>query len=489
MGLKVLIADDEYLERDVLELFLRKYDPTCRCLKAPNGKVAVEMACEYHPDICILDIQMPLLDGLECAKRIKESLPDSLILFITTWSSFDYAQEALRIGASDYLVKPVDYDTFVDRMDSLMAKFRGSEETGPNRANQFTREFFASLKYGLLSESSIEACLDTFGIHGTRGVALVLSGMDIADILCVTCAEERFAACRICYFPSPDRTTVLMFSVDDLQAADFFSQPRWKDCRIGVGRVFDTLLDIPRSIHTASVCHTDAVHSSRQMTAFRFHAVSQAFDRALLQKQYGDLVAAIAAGSAENARQILHEMIDGIKDAVGDQREGMRELYEMASAVHHDIESRIPLFHRPKPEAGTMMEVENYLMDYIDEATKAIRQDHQDKYARTFSMLRLYLDSHYMENPSQERIAESMGITGAYFCRLFKEYNGMTFSEYLTDVKMKRAQEMLRFGHTVQETSDAIGFSDSNYFARVFRQCFGCTPTEYRGDNMPLVKE
>ncbi len=482
MGMKILIADDEYLERDVLEVFLKQYEASFDCIKVSNGRDAVSTAREYQPDICILDIQMPLLNGLECAKEIKDFLPNARILFITAWSSFDYAQQALRLGAADYLVKPVDYTVFSDRLDKLLASCGtpDAKQAVDGTVNAFSREFFASLKYGRLPVGSIVSTLSSFGIHAENGVALVASGISMEKFSELVSQTETLHGCPICYFSTPYRTTVLLFSAWEKDIVGSFSLSGCPGCRIGVGVEFTSLLEIPKAIHTASLCHTQAVHSSRQVCSFLSQVVTQTFDRATARNILGDLVRNILEGRAGSARQSLHELIDNIKNSVGDSEEGMKELYEIALVCRHAVQQKIPLFHRPKPDAGSMMEVENYLMDFIDDATQSVLQDRQDKYARQFGALKRYLAIHYMENPSQEQIAQSLGITGSYFSRLFKDYNGQTFSEYMTALKMERAKEMFRSGHNVQETSLATGFSDSNYMARVFRQYCGCSPSEFK---------
>lgn len=481
MGMKILIADDEYLERDVLEMFLKQYDASFDCVKAQNGRDAISLAKQHHPDICILDIQMPLIDGLECAREIKAVLPSTTILFITAWSSFDYAQRALRLGASDYLVKPVDYAVLSERLDKLLAdRVPSAARTSANgTANPLAREFFASLKYGRLPVGSIVSTLSSFGIHAEAGIALVVSDISVEQLCEVFSQDEKLRSCPLCYFATPYRTTALLFSAREKELVDFLAL---SDCpgRIGIGVEFSSLLEIPKAVHTASLCHTQAVHSQNRICSLLSQVIAQTFDRAAARNILSDLVKNTLNGCAGSARQSLHELIDSIKNTVGDGDGGAKELYEIALVCRHDIQQNIPLFHRPKPDAGSMMELENYLMDFIDDAAQSVLQDRQDKYARQFGSLKRYLASHYMDNPSQEQIAQSMGITGSYFSRLFKDYNGQTFSEYMTNLKMERAKELFRSGHSVQETSIATGFSDSNYMARVFRQCFGCSPSEYR---------
>lgn len=109
MMFKFLIADDECSEQRLLFRTIQDHwrtDADIKC--ANNGKAAVNLAQLWMPDIALLDIEMPGLNGLEAAKRIIASNPRTKIVFVTAYSLFEYAHEAVKLGASDYILKPID---------------------------------------------------------------------------------------------------------------------------------------------------------------------------------------------------------------------------------------------------------------------------------------------------------------------------------------------------------------------------------------------
>ena len=108
---KVLIADDERFERELLlEIVEERFPRQVQTRTAENGRRAVETASLWVPDIVLMDIEMPGIDGIEAAKRILAQYPDCKIIFVTAYSLFNYAYEAVRMGACDYILKPVDPD-------------------------------------------------------------------------------------------------------------------------------------------------------------------------------------------------------------------------------------------------------------------------------------------------------------------------------------------------------------------------------------------
>ncbi|AZK46667.1 response regulator transcription factor [Paenibacillus lentus] len=117
---KVMIVDDEPLFRDYMR---SKLDWASHgfhiCCEAANGREALEEAKLNRPDLAFIDISMPFIDGLQLAELLKQSQPDISVVFVTGHSEFDYARQAIRLGAQDYLLKPfnkVEFSTTLQRV-------------------------------------------------------------------------------------------------------------------------------------------------------------------------------------------------------------------------------------------------------------------------------------------------------------------------------------------------------------------------------------
>ena len=104
----LLIADDEAHERDLIRFLLRDSKHILHILEAQNGRDAFEQLSNNHVDILLCDIEMPFLNGIELAKKVKEQNPDIEILFFSGYDDFVYVKAALSLKAVSYILKPVD---------------------------------------------------------------------------------------------------------------------------------------------------------------------------------------------------------------------------------------------------------------------------------------------------------------------------------------------------------------------------------------------
>lgn len=124
--LKVLVVDDELFEREAVEqILMDEFGHKMNIRLAENGKEAIDTACLWRADLILMDIEMPGINGLEAAKIIKEQLPECKIIFVTAYGLFNYAQEAVKLGATDYILKPADDQEVIEAVNKAM---RGDNE-------------------------------------------------------------------------------------------------------------------------------------------------------------------------------------------------------------------------------------------------------------------------------------------------------------------------------------------------------------------------
>lgn len=105
--IRLLIADDERMEREALaDIVMRRFEHEVTVEMAENGRKAADTAVLWEADLILMDIEMPGMNGLDAARAVLEQRPECKVIFITAYSLFQYAHEAVHLGACDYLLKP-----------------------------------------------------------------------------------------------------------------------------------------------------------------------------------------------------------------------------------------------------------------------------------------------------------------------------------------------------------------------------------------------
>lgn len=126
----LLIVEDEALERKALNIILkRSLDMVSVVGEAKNGKEAVELSKRLKPDIILMDIEMPELNGLDAQKEIKTFLPYSKTIILTAYDSFDFARNAIRLGVFDYILKPVQPNVLVKVITEAVSNLLVNQNT------------------------------------------------------------------------------------------------------------------------------------------------------------------------------------------------------------------------------------------------------------------------------------------------------------------------------------------------------------------------
>jgi two-component system response regulator YesN len=484
----LLIADDEPLECDAIELLVVRANLPLRVVKAKNGTEAVTLAKQFDPQIALLDIRMPGLDGLEAAQLIREQNPFCQIVFLTAWSTFSYAQKAIRLGASEYLVKPVQRKEVYDLLDRLIAELDQKKEDALQQKqeiravlNLFSREFFAALKYGRITEEAMRSYFSMQGIQTEEGIALVIGGLKEEAVESFFRQSRTWGKLQLSYFISIDRLTVLLFSNQSAkileQIAGSHQEP---NITIGSGLPFSRLSEIPYSIATASVAYTHAYKKNLPLQRYS-EVLRVPMDRKTLFNLSVHMLKASIEGATEKARTIAHELIDCSLLNCDTEEQAREELFELLTVFSYEIHKAIALLDTVAVPKTSVMEQEMYLMDLIDVSTKAVQADRADRYQRSFDFVKQYLAEHLAMPLSVEDLAKLVGLNSKYFSQLCKTYLNATFVEYLTKVRMEKAYQMLgEGGFTIREVAEKTGFTDSNYFSRVFRQYHGKAPSSLK---------
>lgn len=145
---KLLIVDDERIEREGIKMLLRTMDEKLEILEASNGKLAYQMLQSQKVDLLLTDIKMPFMSGLDLVKSVRELNPDMQIAIFSGFGEFAYAQEAIKYGVTDYILKPVKPQEFKQTIAAMLENCRRKEEEeAEKRSNAYFFYKYSLQKY------------------------------------------------------------------------------------------------------------------------------------------------------------------------------------------------------------------------------------------------------------------------------------------------------------------------------------------------------
>ncbi|MGD1822008.1 MAG: response regulator transcription factor [Pleomorphochaeta sp.] len=481
----LLIADDEQLERDAIEFLIKKRKLPFNVIKARNGKEALNIFKKNKIDFLILDIKMPLIDGIEVGKEIRNINNKIPIVYLTAWSTFDFAKSAISIRALDYLVKPINKKELYRVLENYIEK-QNIEKSMKNEelktvVNQFSRSFFAYMKHGLIDEKIL---LNYFNLNKDKyfeGVSIIVNEVNIHNLKTFF-EQKEFINNRFYYFPSIDRSTIIVFFKNKTK---FFNQLQYNsksylintftNLTISIGSVFTNLKELPRSIRESSIAYSIAKKNNE--TIHEFNHLDEFIINNTNTNYIYEIEKAIYNLDIKHARELAHFFYDSITHL--DKTNLLETYYQNVLLLHHDLTKSI-LFLRIEKPNKTIQEIEISFFNLIDSSVAALQEDKKDKYQRIFFEIKKELELNYNKQLTMDYYSELLNINIKYFSKLFKCYNKISFIDCLTNIRMTKAQKLLKEGNGVKESAQSVGYLDSAYFSKVFNQKFNISPSQYR---------
>jgi two-component system response regulator YesN len=418
--MKLLIADDEHLIRKGIRFIIHNSNLEFDSIfEAHSGREAVNLARQYNPEIILMDIKMPGLDGLNAAKEIKKFLECSIVVFLTAYDRFDFAQEAIRCQARDYLLKPVTPQSLIDILQSCIEEI--------NRINWNKRKEERLTKTLSTARDSIEELLVKELVAGTLSLPHQL--LSQLRIIAPTGGGPWFSEQDL-----PNTCIVLQADDDRLSreavqtVKDYLAQ---RSTYPFIADIIDRKMVLLASIPGQD---QDQVEKS-------VHLAEQIIEALPCSIRIG-------IGRVRNNPGLLHlsyaEALESLSYGLGG---AVRGVHEDNRITHIDDVNKAKLFSRPYQQ--------------VQQATD-------------------YIEKHFDRKISLEEVAQHVYLHPTYLSTIIKQETGYTFTDYVTFIRVKKAKQLLKSRLSIKEVAQKVGYSDSNYFCRVFKKVTGITPTDYR---------
>lgn len=165
MQLKLLIADDEDIIRRGIAKYIILHTERFAVYEADNGQEAIDLMMKYHPDMLLLDVQMPLKNGIDVMQAAKNAGLNPVTIILSGYDEFKYAQQAIRYGAKEYLLKPLRASDILKCLNDMADKYIGTMENDISIDEAEQTNYF------------IEIAKEFIGEHYTENISLT----DVAE--------------------------------------------------------------------------------------------------------------------------------------------------------------------------------------------------------------------------------------------------------------------------------------------------------------------
>jgi len=526
---KLMIVDDEYLSRFALRtLISKKLNDIEIVAEAENGRQAIELNRELRPQIIIMDIKMPGINGIDASMEIINEFPETCILILTAYDNFEFIKRALDIGVKGYILKPIKEAEVIEKLSKMLDQIREMESR-----NDFmeTVEKKISIVKPFMEDEMVSAFIsgnyDTAKIRNfisflqediQAGYFLLLSAGSVypneinnsvrnrvlrektLDIL-----GRHLPLMKKCFFGRTQGSTIVVFipverglpGAEVIREALMIGQQMQRklmvigniDLAVGIGNVYSDISEFNKSYNEAAVAlkcalkekkviHFSELDPDKLCQSSRGYPV-ELENRLIEQLKFGNMECAESYSD-----QIFSVLLENNKSPM----QLKEAVYEFITVLKRAVAQMGISLTNPADtgmlselmELSCAEEIELWGKNHVHRLilqTDRGNSKNMDIFNKIFN----YTNRNFNKDITLESAASEAGVTSQYLSKIFKEKCGVNFIDYVTEKRMEYAKELLRNSReNIRKISKMAGYEDANYFCRIFKKGYGISPKQYR---------
>ena len=528
---KIMLADDEGIVIDSLKFIIEKNFPDiCQVESAKTGRKVIELAENYRPDIAIMDIQMPGINGIDAMKEIRQMNKSTIFIVMSAYDKFDYAREAINLGVLEYLNKPVDQQKIVEVLERAMKLI--DEEKERRSQDLLIKEKLETVVpiiennmiYTALFQDDYDTEIDNFrsllSIDKDFGYVIVLEWGDNQHDNHLTNAvgtgirmqsyykeiREVIKGYFECIIGSMMANRVIIYVPYDKDSLEYSERieiiektrtmirklKQYIDVRFraGIGSVI-RLEECARSYEEGqralrksdgTVAH---VADLPIMVSYEPNYPIDQERRLFEMTEKGNENEALIA-----ANRFFGWMVENYSDHIYDIK--LKTLEFVLWAEHLVINEGGMEYHFLSRQdylpsllaLNSVDEIQQWFVNKISAACRDVVSSREKQSSSSVERAKNFIMERYNKDISLDEVSKEVDISPYYFSKLFKEETGENFIEYLTSIRINKAKQLITGSDmSMKEICTEVGYSDPNYFSRIFKKNVGVTPTEYKEKN------
>ncbi|WP_136604433.1 response regulator [Paenibacillus dokdonensis] len=513
---KVLVVDDEKNIRDRLANTFPWHEVGFRVIGAAgDGLEALQLIQKDPPHVVMTDIMMPEMDGLELANTLQSTYPEIKTIILSAYDDFKYAQEAIRYGIKGYLLKPLVKDEFVSLLSGLAIELKKDKELESDRTKGVSGAREESVWIELLKgertdqneaprlRDYVRVIVCSFSKAFDKDLGLSTRQF-IQEVSTEYWKESEFPVLfygnRLVLFAhhvNPlskyDLQTKLTRYADFLKSSLSGAFGKEYGLSIAVGNMVKDMADVHTSFNQAVYANAYTYFGDQHSVVY-----------------YQD-ISAPSEGEESRLRELLNNLMDQLAEAVFSRRkddiahslrdftdaltQGNRlSLAEIQMAFSEFLlflllKARKKGFSLPTLDKKTALEqihdtesaleLKKWLAQTIEEIMNAPEEERDGN--RYVMLAKEHIHHHFSEKMTLEDLAGQLFIHPAYFSSIFKKETGQNFIDYVNEIRVQKAMELLQNpDYRIKDVSVLTGFHNHSYFNKVFKKVTGMKPAVFR---------
>ncbi|EGD48875.1 two component transcriptional regulator, AraC family [Ruminiclostridium papyrosolvens DSM 2782] len=529
---KVFLVDDEVIVRHGIRDCI-KWEQTDFVFsgEAPDGEFALPLIMEIKPDILITDIKMPFMDGLELSQVVRKNMPWVKIIILSGHDEFGYAREAMRIGVTEYLLKPVtaqDLLESLEKVKDLIINEKRERENAEKIRKQlaenaplFRDKFLSELLLGMVPPVEVIDNCESLDINIISKFYIVeileletpkknASDGEYTEVLQAEALIDSIVSknSEIIKFRRMLGEIIVIIKGDNLQnieeaayslAQSFkYEVERKTSCILGIsiGGARERIQGITQSFKEADeIKNYRYIYGKRKILGINDIKSDMGSKKDFIKIDMNNTYEFLKCGLKSDVGSFVDKFIDNLNEIEMKSPMYIHYLFmdvvisasRFVEELGGEIETLLPWVSNLESFVAGIDSIEKFgeLTEYTLKIVLEFRDTRVErKYDSIIKKAKEYIHSNFANsNISLISVASYVNVSPSHFSTIFSQEAGENFIEYLTKVRVKKAMELLKTTSLKSsEIAYNVGYNDPHYFCYIFKKATGITPKEYRSE-------
>lgn len=502
---KILLIDDNLIELNGIRSIISQFPNAEILAEFRDGEEAYRFILENKINIIITDIQMPGMTGLELIKKLKKQKVNSEIVIISNYGEFSYAQTAIDLGVSSYILKPINKKRFRSVLETLIEKIMAEKSLDDDAARYQCKLLYQQILFGMADEKAeaqkkIEKyakengyayyCAMTFYIIYGKNVSAEYTRciQNKIETMVSAFADEEI---DIYSFKNVNNQINCIVCMKQSRS-EFFLEEKLREFIKNINSEEKLWLKVGISMVSQNAKELRELYQQSIETALNYYSTS---DIVFYKDDLKNTPEMSMVFVRKNVENILYGDINEVKSFVEKiippqyaySRQTMRNTFEMiVRATELILETKGKSFKHEFGETfyhqimiyENIIDIRQWLENFLLLCCQL--NNEKDRYDKIINNIKIYIAENCSKRINLYELADRAEISKATLVKKFREKEGVDIKDYILSIKMEKAKKMLwEKKYKIYEISEAVGYKKRTQFYKLFKEYTGMTPSEY----------